>query len=81
MTEKTEMDVPRDGDLVRVRGRADGPVMVVESEALGEQHLHEGVANGILCTWTEDGQDCFEVYRQGQLVVVQRAAAPASTER
>lgn len=75
MTEKPDLDVPRDGDLVRVRGRDHGPVMLVESEGLGEQHLHEGVANGILCTWTEDGEDRFEVYRQGQLVVVQRAAA------
>lgn len=77
MTEELAMDVPRDGDLVRVRGRADGPVMLVESEGLGEQHLHEGVSNGILCTWTEDGEERFEVYRQGQLVVVRRAAGPA----
>lgn len=76
MTEKTDLDVPRDGDLVRVRGRDDGPVMLVESEGLGEQHLHEGVANGILCTWMEDGDERFEVYRQEQLIVVQRAAAP-----
>jgi hypothetical protein len=40
---------------------------------LGAEHDREGVRNGIYCEWTEDGEPRFEVFRPGQLVVVQAA--------
>ncbi|RFP19204.1 hypothetical protein [Duganella sp. BJB475] len=65
---------PRDGDIVRQRGCPTGRKMLVEASELGDQHDWEGVRNGVYCTWKEDGEERFEVYRAGDLVVVERAA-------
>lgn len=74
MNEEMEDGRPRDGDLVRMRGNPDGQVMWVISSALGEEHNWEGVRNGIYCEWVVDGETMFEVYRPGQLEVVERAS-------
>jgi hypothetical protein len=71
---------PKEGDLVRMAGDPKGQVMWVTSSALGEQHDWEGVRNGIYCEWIEDGETMFEVFRPGQLVVVERAAEGAPTD-
>jgi len=63
---------PRDGDLVRMVGDPDGPIMEVKAAALGEEHVWEGVRNGIYCTWVVGGREMFEVFRPGQLVIVSR---------
>jgi hypothetical protein len=68
-------DRPKEGDLVRMVGDPDGQVMWVTCSALGEQHDWEGVRNGIYCEWESNGEPQFEVFRPGQLVVVQRAEA------
>lgn len=65
-----EVKPPKDGDIVQQRGNPDGPAMLVAGEALGEQHLWEGVRNGVYCTWTENGEDRFEVFNAKDLVVV-----------
>ena len=72
MENKEERLVPKDGDFVRQRGSTNGPVMLVVSEALGEDHLYEGVRNGVYCTWTVDDEECFEVYNARDLVIVER---------
>lgn len=64
---------PGEGDLVRMIGDPDGPVMWVTCPALGEEHNWEGVRDGILCEWAVDGEAQFEVFRPGQLEVVKRA--------
>lgn len=69
-----EIEVTRDGDPVRPRGAA-GPIMLVESQALGDEHDWEGVRNGVYCTWADESGPRYEVYRAGQLVVVKRAGA------
>jgi hypothetical protein len=66
-------DRPKEGDFVRMVGDPDGQVMWVTCSDLGEQHDWEGVRNGIRCEWEADGEPQFEVFRPGQLVVVQRA--------
>lgn len=66
-------DRPAEGSLVRVAGDPRGQVMWVTCSALGEEHDWEGVRNGIYCEWMEDGEPRFEVFRPGQLVVVQAA--------
>jgi hypothetical protein len=71
---------PKAGDLVRMVGDPDGQVMWVTSSALGEQHDWEGVRNGIYCEWIEDEQTVFEVFRPGQLVVVERTTERAPTD-
>ncbi|MRW88885.1 hypothetical protein GJ699_02685 [Duganella sp. FT80W] len=63
---------PRDGDLVRMNGKPDGPIMEVLAAELGEEHDWEGVRNGIYCTWEVEGESIFEVFRPGQLVIVDR---------
>lgn len=40
---------PAEGSLARMKGTPDGQVMWVACSALGDDHLWEGVANGILC--------------------------------
>lgn len=75
MNEELDEGRPREGDLVRMVGDPDGQVMWVTSSALGEQHNWEGVRNGIYCEWESNGEPHFEVFRPGQLVVVQRAEA------
>lgn len=75
MQNETSEGRPNEGDLVRMRGKPDGQVMWVTSSALGEDHNWEGVRNGIYCEWVaEDGEPQFEVFRPGQLEVVQAAA-------
>jgi len=63
---------PRDGDLVRMIRTPDGPIMVVIASELGEDHVVEGVRNGILCTWDANGEEVFEVFQPGQLEIVSR---------
>jgi hypothetical protein len=63
---------PRDGDLVRVIGDPNGPVMKVLAFELGEDHIFEGVRNGIYCTWSENGVSQFEVFRPGTLEILHR---------
>lgn len=63
---------PPEGSLVRMKGDPDGQVMLVTCSALGEEHLWEGVNNGIYCTWDQDGEEMFEVFRPGQLDIVKR---------
>lgn len=72
MTQDTN-DRPAEGSLVRVAGDPQGQVMWVTCSALGDEHDWEGVRNGIYCEWTEDGEPRFEVFKPGQLVVVQAA--------
>lgn len=66
-------DRPPEGSLVRIKGDPDGQVMWVTCSALGEGHLWEGVANGILCEWIVDGEPQTEVFRPGQLEIVEVA--------
>jgi hypothetical protein len=66
-------DRPPEGSLVRLKGEPAGQVMWVTCAALGEEHDWEGVRNGIYCEWIQDGEPRFEVFRPGQLVVVQAA--------
>jgi hypothetical protein len=73
MENETGVDRPNEGDLVRMRGKPDGQVMWVTCSALGEEHDWEGVRNGIYCEWDVDGEPHFEVFRPGQLDIVQRA--------
>lgn len=75
MTEEIESGRPAEGDLVRMVGDPDGQVMWVTCSALGEEHDWEGVRNGIYCEWVVDGETMFEVFRPGQLVVVEPAVA------
>ena len=77
MTRELNEDRPNEGDLVRMRGKPDGQVMWVTSSALGEEHDWEGVRNGIYCEWVVDGEPQFEVFRPGQLEVVQPASSTA----
>jgi hypothetical protein len=72
MSHELEDGRPRDNDLVRMIGHPDGPIMRVDAAALGEQHLWEGVRDGIYCTWEVAGEQLFEVFRPGQLDIVQR---------
>jgi hypothetical protein len=72
MTEELDGGRPAEGDLVRMLGDPDGQVMWVTCPALGEEHVVEGVRNGILCEWVLDGEPMNEVFRPGQLVVVGR---------
>jgi hypothetical protein len=72
---------PKEGDLVRMVGDPDGQVMWVTCSALGEQHDWEGVRNGIHCEWEVAGEPQFEVFRPGQLEVVQRAPERVPGER
>jgi hypothetical protein len=65
-----EVNLPKNGDIVQQRGRPEGPAMLVAGEALGEHHAWEGVRNGVYCTWTENGEDRFEVFNAKDLVVV-----------
>lgn len=67
-------DRPPEGSLVRMKGDPDGQVMWVTCPALGEEHLWEGVPNGILCEWIYAGEPQFEVFRHSQLEVVSEAA-------
>ena len=47
-------------------------------DTLGEEHDWEGVRNGIYCEWTTaDGETRFEVFRPGDLVIIE-AAPPVS---
>lgn len=80
MTSELNEDRPREGDLVRMRGKPDGQVMCVTSSALGEEHDWEGVRNGIYCEWVVDGEPQFEVFRPGQLEVVQPAGSTDSPQ-
>lgn len=66
-------DRPPEGSLVRLKSNPDGRVMWVTCSALGAEHDWKGVRNRIYCEWTEDGEPRFEVFRPGQLVVVQAA--------
>jgi len=66
-------DRPTEGSLVRMKGDLDGHVMWATCAALGEEHDWEGVRDGILCEWTVDGEPQFEVFRPGQLVIVEPA--------
>lgn len=66
-------DRPPEGSLVRLKGDSEGQVMWVTCSALGAEHDWEGVWNGIYCEWMEDGEPLFEVFRPGQLVVVEAA--------
>lgn len=80
MTSELNEDRPREGDLVRMRGKPDGQVMWVTCSALGEDHNWEGVRNGIYCEWVADGEPQFEVFRPGQLEVVQPAGSTDSPQ-
>jgi len=73
MKNEISEDRPREGDLVRMRGKPDGQVMWVTCPALGEDHRHEGVKNGILCEWDTDGEPHFDVFQPDQLEIIQRA--------
>jgi hypothetical protein len=73
MTSEAKHERPPEGSLVRQRGDPDGQVMWVKSSALGEEHDWEGVRNGIYCEWTVDGEPRFEVFRPGDLVIVEAA--------
>ena len=64
---------PNEGDLVRMVGDPAGQVMLVTCSALGDDHLWEGVRNGILCIWLVGDQQEFEVFRPGQLEIVEAA--------
>lgn len=66
-------DRPPEGSLVRMKGIPEGQVMWVKCPALGEDHDWEGVRNGILCEWIIDGEPHFEVFRPGQLVVIEKS--------
>jgi len=80
MENETGADRPAEGDLVRMRGKPDGQVMWVTCSALGEEHDWEGVRNGIYCEWIVDGETHFEVFRPGQLEVVQPASATGNPQ-
>ncbi|MFS2138548.1 hypothetical protein [Duganella sp. Dugasp56] len=71
-----EAKPPTDGDIVQQRGNPNGPAMRVDGAALGEQHVWEGVRNGVYCTWMEDGEDRFEVFNAKDLVVVGHQQRP-----
>jgi len=71
MTNKIEEDRPPLDSRVRAKGDPHGQIMTVLNPALGEQHDWEGVRNGIYCVWYVNGEERFEVYRPGQLVVVE----------
>jgi hypothetical protein len=75
MTSELNDGRPPEGSLVRIIGDPDGHVMWVTCSALGEEHDWEGVRNGIYCEWVVDGEVRFEVFRPGQLVVVDPALA------
>jgi hypothetical protein len=75
MDTDTSSSRPPEGSLVRMRGDPEGQVMWVTCSALGDEHDWEGVRNGIHCEWTVDGEVHFEVFRPGQLEIVQQPAA------
>jgi hypothetical protein len=64
-----------------MKGDPDGQVMRVTCSALGEEHLWEGVSNGILCEWTVDGEPQNEVFRPGQLEIVDVASAVSGSQK
>ncbi len=72
---------PPEGSLVRMKGDPDGQVMWVTCSALGEEHDWEGVRNGILCEWMVDGEPQTEVFRPGQLEVIEAAPAVTDTQQ
>lgn len=74
-------DRPPEGSLVRMKGDPDGQVMWVTCSALGEEHLWEGVSNGILCEWTIDGDPLSEVFRPGQLEIVKAAPTVSRSQQ
>lgn len=81
MTNELKTDRPPEGSLVRQRGDPNGQVMWVTSSALGEEHDWEGVRNGIYCEWTVDGEPRFEVFRPGDLVIVEAAPAVSDSQQ
>jgi hypothetical protein len=81
MTIPLENGRPRLGDLVQMDGLANAPVMEVVNPDLGDEHFSEGVANGILCFWTVDGVEQHELFRPGQLVIVERPDQPSSSTK
>jgi len=67
---------------VGMRGKPDGQVMRLTCSALGEEHGHQGVRNGIYREWDIDGEPHFEVFRPGQLefvVCANSSGTPEST--